>query len=174
MSAIIEGLLKRYEGGQISRRDLVASLSAMVMARPRPGAAQSSDPPIKVRGFNHVTLTVTDIPRSVEFYQSLFGLRVQSRQGTGVNLSVGSGPQFVGVYGGPKAEPRINHFCLGVEDFDAGRVAETLDQRGVKSRVRMRSDAIPELYLTAPDGISVQLQDVSYCGGSGPLGNQCP
>ena len=136
--------------------------------------AQSTDPPIKVRGLNHVTTFATDIPRAVEFYQSLFGMQIQSRQGTGINLGVGSGTQFVGVYCGPNAQPGIHHFCLGVEGFDPDRIVETLAEQGVQARVRMRDDRIPEIYLTAPDGISVQLQDVSYCGGSGILGTSCP
>jgi hypothetical protein len=32
----------------------------------------------------------------------------------------------------------------------------------------------PELYFTDPDNIRIQLQDVSYCGGSGRLGQICP
>jgi hypothetical protein len=36
-------------------------------------------------------------------------------------------------------------------------------EHGVKSRIRMRGD-VKELYLPDPDGISVQLQDVSYRG----------
>ena len=31
----------------------------------------------------------------------------------------------------------------------------------------------PELYFTDPDGILIQLQDVSYCGGGGYLGDEC-
>ena len=34
-------------------------------------------------------------------------------------------------------------------------------------------EGTPELYFTDPDGLIVQLQDVSYCGGSGVLGNVC-
>jgi hypothetical protein len=28
-------------------------------------------------------------------------------------------------------------------------------------------------YFTDPDGLAIQLQDVSYCGGGGYLGNTC-
>jgi hypothetical protein len=31
----------------------------------------------------------------------------------------------------------------------------------------------PELYFTDPDGLLIQLQDVTYCGGGGYLGNVC-
>ena len=39
MSAGIEQLVKRYEGGGMTRRELVLALSALVMARPAGGAA---------------------------------------------------------------------------------------------------------------------------------------
>src|SRR5262249_35093829 len=32
----------------------------------------------------------------------------------------------------------------------------------------------PELYFTDPDGLLMQLQDTSYCGGGGFLGDTCP
>jgi hypothetical protein len=34
--------------------------------------------------------------------------------------------------------------------------------------------ATPGLYSTDPDNIPIQIQDVSYCGGSGRLGQSCP
>ena len=50
----------------------------------------------------------------------------------------------------------------------------------MKARVRMRlpdrgaREATPELYLGDPDGIVIQLQDTTSCGGGGVLGNRCP
>ena len=37
----------------------------------------------------------------------------------------------------------------------------------------MREEEVPELTFFDPDGIMVQVQDVSYCGGSGVLGERC-
>src|SRR2546421_476818 len=34
-------------------------------------------------------------------------------------------------------------------------------------------EGTPELFLGDPDGFVVQLQDTSYCGGAGALGNVC-
>jgi len=31
----------------------------------------------------------------------------------------------------------------------------------------------PEVYLTDPDGILLQVQDARYCGGGGYLGDEC-
>ena len=34
-------------------------------------------------------------------------------------------------------------------------------------------EGTPEFYFTDPDGLVIQLQDVTYCGGGGVLGNVC-
>jgi catechol 2,3-dioxygenase-like lactoylglutathione lyase family enzyme len=174
--------------GTMSRRRLLLSLPALIIA-PR-AFAQTSKPQIRVRGINHVTLSVSDVNRSVDFYQGLFGMPVISRQGTTVtNLQIGTGPQFLGVSSAGSNPPNINHFCLGVEDFNVDRIIRILDQHGItrsdavgpmKVRVRMRGpeaggakEGTPELSFGDPDGLVVQLQDRRYCGGAGALGNVC-
>ena len=149
----------------ITRRELLASLAVATRA-----LAQAK-PPIPVRALNHMTLNVSDAKRSLEFYQGLFGMPIQARQGTGVQLRIGPGPQFVALSAGSK-KPGIDHLCMTTGGFNADRILKLLTDRGVKARVRMR-DQTPELYLEDPDGIVVQIQDPAYCGGSGPLGGQC-
>jgi hypothetical protein len=81
-----------------------------------------------------------------------------------------------------------------MDHFDPEAVIKTLESFGIKPResqtgpvgpmrhyisMRMENrggakDGTPELYFTDPDGILVQIQDASYCGGSGVLGNVCP
>jgi catechol 2,3-dioxygenase-like lactoylglutathione lyase family enzyme len=183
MMRVIEDLLAGYEQGQIGRRDLVRSLSALLLT-PLAAAGQNAAPPIGVRSLNHVSISVANVDRSVEFYQKLFGMRVISREGTPgnpiaggggagvvVNLAPGAGPEFLGIY---KAEPagHIGHFCLGVQNFNADATLKTLQDRGVTARMRTRGES-KEIFLTDPDNVQVQLTDVSYCGGSGPRGNVC-
>jgi len=173
----------------ISRRSLLLSLPATIMARC--ALSQTGNPRIRVAGINHVTLSVADVKRSVDFYQGLFGMPVISRQGaTVVNLQIGSGPQFLGVSSAGSSAPRINHLCLGVENFNIDAAISTLNQHGIaksetvgpmKVRVRMRGpeaggakEGTPELSFGDPDGIVIQLQDRHYCGGAGTLGNLCP
>ena len=180
----------------ISRRRLLQSIPALLMA-PRV-FGQTGSAPLRVTGINHVTVSVSDVKRSVDFYQGLFGMPVASRQGVTTNLRIGAGPQFLGIGAAGSSPPRINHLCLGVEGFDVNRITAALAARGItksdspgtagggsadgpmKMRVRTRGpDAggdragTPELYFTDPDGIVVQLQDPRYCGGGGPLGNAC-
>jgi len=173
----------------MSRRRLLFSLPALMVA-PRVWR-QTSNRQIRVTGINHVTLSVSDVKRSVDFYQGLFGMPVISRQGTCVvDLEIGSGPQFLGLSSAGSNPSTINHFCLGVENFDVDRIVTILSEHGfTKSdtsgpmtvRVRTRGpeaggakEGTRELHFGDPDGIDVQLQDSRYCGGAGALGNVCP
>jgi hypothetical protein len=86
MSHAVESLLTHYESGRMSRRDLVALLTALAAA-PRTGVAQPAA--LKAATLNHASLIVSDLDRSVAFYQRTFGLAVKSTQQGGVNLAVG-------------------------------------------------------------------------------------
>src|SRR4029453_18792939 len=115
--------------GSMSRRHLLLSLPAALVAGR--AFAQAVNPPIRVRGINHVTLSVSDVKRSVDFYQGLFGMPVISRQGATTNLQIGAGPQFLGIASAGASAPAINHLCLGVEDFNVDRITGLLRQRGM-------------------------------------------
>jgi len=164
----------------LTRRGLLGSFG--ILAASRGLTAQAKKSSIRVRALNHMTLTVADPHRSLEFYQGLFGLPVQARQGDTTILRIGPGPQFVALSKG--AKPGIGHFCMTVENFNVEQILKTLAEYGVtrtdapaagplKAWVRKRDQGTAELYFTDADGIMVQLQDASYCGGTGVLGNVC-
>ncbi|HMF95288.1 MAG TPA: VOC family protein [Vicinamibacterales bacterium] len=171
----------------LDRRRFLMTLPGLALAQQ--AFAQYPAGRIRIAAFNHVSLNVSDLKRSTEFYQGLFGLPIQSRQGaTSVQLRIGAGPQFLNL-SGAGASPGIDHMCVGVEGFDVTRILKVLadhgvaksDQRGaMKVQVTRRGpdeggakDGTPEMHVGDPDGIDMQLQDKSYCGGAGPLGNVC-
>jgi catechol 2,3-dioxygenase-like lactoylglutathione lyase family enzyme len=169
----------------MTRRQLLWSLPALAIAprfavgRPFRGAEPS---PIRVRTLSHFGLAVSDPKRSIDFYQGLFGMPVQARSGSTTILRVGAGPQFISIAPAGSAAPSINHYCLGVDGFNVDRILAALAAHGVgksdaagpmKAAVTLRQGT-PDLLFGDPDGIVCQLQDASYCGGGGPLGNQCP
>ena len=162
-------LLSQYENGRISRRELLGALALMAGAATH--APAIADPVGTVKTMNHVSVSVPDVQKSVAFYQDVFGMPVLTRQEPGVNLNCGAG--FLGIYPaqGGATTGSINHVCLGMENFNADTVLKQLVDRGVKGNIRLRCDT-KELYFTDPDGIRVQLQDVKYKGGVGPLGDQ--
>ncbi len=175
---------------EITRRNLLGSFG--ILAASRGMRAQAAKASIRVRSLNHMTLTVADPKRSQEFYQGLFGMPVQARQGPTTLLRIGNGPQFVALSkSGANAKPGIGHFCMTVENFNADRILKTLAEHGVskadgpgtgpmKVWVRQRGEdsggakeGTAELYFTDADGIVVQLQDTTYCGGAGAMGQVC-
>jgi catechol 2,3-dioxygenase-like lactoylglutathione lyase family enzyme len=181
---------------RMTRRSLLLSLPAIAAAR-SVLTAQGAAPTMRIRGFNHMTLSVSDPKQSLDFYQGLFGLPIQSRQGdSSTQLRVGSGPQYISLSkAAAGSTPNIGHYCLTVDDFSVDRVLSVLAAHGVqkaegtggglsggpmKVRVRMRGPenggapgGTPEIYVGDPDGIILQIQDPKYCGGGGVLGDSC-
>jgi catechol 2,3-dioxygenase-like lactoylglutathione lyase family enzyme len=167
---------------------------------PAPVAAAKAA--FQLRSINHVTLTIANGAREKEFYQTVFGLPIRAMQGDGVTLAIGEGTDgivFNAAADNPNAVSGINHACFTIENFDAERAMAILIDNGLEPiesgipalikpltcRVRWRQRAnngggptsplgTPELYFTDPDNIRIQIQDVSYCGGSGRLGQICP
>ena len=166
-----------------------------------PAPRNAQGPALQLKSLNHVTLTTTNGMRSQDFYQRVFGLPIQTRQGAGAILRIGAGPENVVMGGGnnPNANPGINHACVTMDNFDPNRVMGILIENGLTPieygnaalikpltcRVRLRQRAnngggptspwgTAELYFNDPDNIPMQIQDVSYCGGSGWLGQICP
>jgi len=132
--------------------------------------AQSAAAPFKVRGLSQMTLTVSDVERSLAFYQGLFGMPVQARQGSMLFLRIGAGPQFLALKpAGAGERPSISAFGMGVEDFSVDRIVRILAARGL---TRLPSNP-SEVFVADPGGIALQLHDVSYCGGGGPAGSDC-
>jgi catechol 2,3-dioxygenase-like lactoylglutathione lyase family enzyme len=162
-----------------SRRHFLMSFPALALA----SRAFSQPQSIRARSLNHFAIAVSDPKRSIEFYQGLFGMPVAARSGEQTMLRVGRGPQFISI--GPLdagASPRITHYCLGVEAFNVDGLLAALARQGIeksesigamKATVTTRDGGRRDLLFGDPDGIQCQLQDVSYCGGTGPLGNVC-
>jgi catechol 2,3-dioxygenase-like lactoylglutathione lyase family enzyme len=150
---------------------MLLALPALVMA-PR-AIAQSAEPAIRLRKLNSFSLNVSNVQRSVDFYQGLFGMPILSRRGQTVYLRIGSGPQHLTVSPAGNNPPSIAKVVgLTVEGFNADRVMKALTDRSIKATLKMVGNT-PEVFFDDPDGIVVQLQDVAYCGGTGPLGNVC-
>ena len=171
--------------GVMTRRSLLLSLPGLALARRL--LAQGQAAPLGVRGLHQVTLAVSDLERSLDFYQALFGMSVQARQGGKILLRIGDGPHFLALTEAGSEPAHIDHFGLAVENFDVDRVVRALAGHDVtpggrgqglsggprRLRATTRGDT-PELHIGDSNGLVIQLQDPRYCGGGGPLGDRCP
>ena len=154
--------------------------------------------PMTLMGINHFTTFVANFERANTFYKKLLGIENHMFQGSFPTLGVGDGYQFLMFVGGvqqgkPTAAASIHHVSLAVKEFDVDKIQSILNGKGLKRvdggngtvpalshyvslRMPERGGAeggSPELYFTDPDGLRIQLQDASYCGGGGYLGNEC-
>src|SRR5688572_25759112 len=194
----------------IDRRHFLAALPALAMsprllvpfdfAQGSPelgrGAQAPAAPQFRVNGLSQITLTVSDVKRSLDFYQGLFGMPVQARQGSTVLLRIGNGPRFIALRQAAAGEkPSISALGFGVQDFSIDRAMQTLTAAGFTSapgdaqkpgpkqaliRTRRANEggspdgSTRDLFAADPSGVVFQLHDVNYCGGSGALGTMCP
>lgn len=147
----------------------------------RPG----DPPPIPVRTLNHVKYHVSDLSSALAWYQRLTdmpvaawqepqgGPRTAGYEGRPIPvLRVGAGPQHVALVEGGGPEAFRLHVGLGVEGFDPDAVMARLAEHGVTAHMRLREGVTKEVLVDAPDGVRLQLQDVSYSGEGGMLGNE--
>jgi catechol 2,3-dioxygenase-like lactoylglutathione lyase family enzyme len=172
---------------RMSRRAFTASLAALAAVRPAFAAEPAA---IRLRKLNCFEIRVSDVDRAVRFYQGLFGMPVQARDGERVCLRIGDGPQFMSVRqvrGGEK--PAIAHIGYSVDGFETQGALAALRQIGfaqidapaitspgiehaMSTWVRMRGQT-PELFFSDARGLIVHLSGPAYCGGSGPAGDEC-
>jgi glyoxylase I family protein len=170
MESSVDRLVDAFEARRISRRELVASLTAMIGAAASTASPASAQPQMSQaaqgRTLNHASLAVTDVERSARFYSTLLGLKEVSRPGNG-GINLGLGTSFLGLY--QLANPgTVNHICIGVDDYDPDRMAARLKEMGVNANVdrnpRNRTSGGDQLYFSDPDKTRIQLSANGYQG----------
>ena len=157
MERIINDMVQRFEGGRLSRRELIQGLSLLVAATQVKGAAAASPDTtqptgLAAAGIDHVSILVSDLERSATFYKNLFGLTVLSEDKEHGILRMGSKHVIVSIR---KEKPygTVDHFGVRVENFNKEAVTHTLQQHGLKPDENWQYG----FYLKDPDGVNVQL-----------------
>lgn len=149
MEKLINGLIGQYEKGTLSRRELVGTLAALSVAGSSAFAAGTG---FQSAGINHVSITASDLQRSVDFYSRAFNLTRQPRNAANlVQLNVGTNAHLSLRQG---ANPRFDHFAIGIQNFNKDRVMADLKARGATP---IDGGAGAGLHVADPDGLLVQL-----------------
>ena len=166
--AEIDDLVGKFEARSMSRRELVAALAGLAASFAAPAAAQDAAVVTVAQGrtINHVSMAVADVEKAAAFYKTLLGLKEVSRPGNGgINLGLSDG--FLGLYKLPNPGT-VNHFCIGVDDFDPDKMADRLKAQGIAATVDRnpanRTSGGDQLYFTDPDKTRVQLGPNGYQG----------
>jgi len=156
MIATIDALVGSYERGMMSRRQLLEGLA--LLAAPTAAAQVSPAGLTNGRLLHHINLQVSDVGRSEAFYRRLLGLPpsrvVQGPDNHGLDLAKG------GLIILQKSDQpgRIDHFCIGVENFDADRMRASVRSAGMD----VQGTAADNFSVRDPDGLRVQLSAIDW------------
>jgi glyoxylase I family protein len=157
MEQLLDSLVRSYESGSCTRRQLLTALGAVTggshFAR-LPSFLASA--PLKTRDLNHVTLRVKDLDRSKAFYQRLLGLPLIKEDSDVCYLDLGAG--FLALWKSP--DVGFDHWCVGVEPFDRDAVRRRLEREGFS--LMADADDPSTIYVRDPDGLVVQLEAPGY------------
>jgi len=151
MEAMISNLLTRFEKGALSRRELVQGLTLLAAAGGT-SAAQAQSAGLKAAKIDHVSIQVSDLPRSIAFYQKLFGFTVMSEDKPNEIARLGAGKILVSLHH-KSPTGLVDHFAIGVEGFNRESVAGKLKELGADPQDNLDAG----FHITDPEGISVQI-----------------
>jgi len=129
MEAMISGLVNRFEEGKISRRALIQSL-AMLAAAGSAAAGARQDTPFKSTRIDHISIQVTDLPRSIAFYQKIFGLSILGEDKPNEIVRMGTTRVIVSLHHKPPMGI-VDHYAIAIEGFDRDAVTRALKQQGL-------------------------------------------
>jgi len=152
MKAIISSLLNGFERGHLSRRELVNGLTMLVAAGTATTAAQAQDGGLKGVRIDHVSIQVADLPRAVAFYEKIFGFTVLSEDKPNEIVRLGSGKILVSLHH-KSPTGLVDHFAIGVENFNRESVTRELKQLGVTAEDNLDAG----FHIKDPEGMSVQI-----------------
>ena len=160
MDPVVSDLLDRYEGGRLSRRELVAGLSALAAASAAPPAlAQAAPPALTPTGIDHVSILVADLKTSADFYSRVFGLVPLGEDAPHRILRLGPRPaegQRGKVIVSLRQEPpagRVDHWAFRIDRFDAQAAAPILKDHGLTPDNTLEFG----FHVRDPDGVVVQM-----------------
>lgn len=158
MKNVIDKMLDSYEKGGISRRDFVQSL-AVITAAPSV-LTRSAQTNFQGKMLNHATIYVSDVAKSKAFYQKLLDLKVRAEDKDYCNLDLGN--SFLSINKKDESPFGIDHFCIGIESFNAETVFEKLNKEFPSANPTKEYGN--QVYLRDPDNIRFQLSAKDYRG----------
>jgi catechol 2,3-dioxygenase-like lactoylglutathione lyase family enzyme len=177
-------LFNEFDGGRLSRRQLLAGLGAAAAIRPatalaqgqcggaRAGTPQCERTPAKLpfapTGWrtillDHFSCQVSDYPKEAAFYQALMGWKLRSDDGKQAVLDIGDWGGLV-LRGGFPAAGTARHavfdnFCWGIQPWDAKKVEAELRARGLAPVADNRGRDFQSFHVRDPDGFDLQISN---------------
>ena len=152
METLISDLLKRFERGSLTRRELIQGLAMLAGTGGVASAAAPQQSALKAAKIDHVSIQVSDLPRSMAFYQSVFGLSVLSEDKPNEIVLLGTTRALVSLHH-KNPTGLVDHFAIGIEGFNRDSVTQNLKQRGLNPEENLDAG----FHVKDPEGMRVQI-----------------
>jgi len=150
VETIISNLVTGFEKGTLTRRELIRGLAMLAASGTAATAAEDSG--LKAAKIDHVSIQVTNLQRSIDFYQKLFGFAVVSEDKDNEIVRLGVNKTLVSLH---HKNPTgiVDHFAIGVEQFNKEAVTRELKLRGVTPEENIDAG----FHIKDPEGLNVQI-----------------
>ena len=185
MEYVIDGLLRDFEAGKMTRRQLIRSLTVAALAgapglsasaQTAPGIPPPREPaPWKTVWLDHISYAVSDYRKSAAFYRDLMGWQIahDNRQNQcsmkigdvgGIIIrnngrATGGGARPAAQDGQPRITGVINHVSWGIAPWDSEKVRAELERRGLRPRPDMVGARFKSFHVKDPDGWDLQISN---------------
>jgi glyoxylase I family protein len=151
MATVIDDLVTRFDAGTLSRRQLVQGLTVLAAAGTvAPAAAQTA--PFTSTRIDHISVQVTDMARSVAFYERIFGLKVLNEDKENEIVRMGVTRIIVSLHRKPPVGI-VDHFAIAIDGFDRAAVTAELAKHGLTAEQNLDYG----FFVRDPEGIPVQI-----------------
>jgi catechol 2,3-dioxygenase-like lactoylglutathione lyase family enzyme len=153
MEYVVDRLVRDFESGKITRRELIRTLTATLGA-----ATAVSASPAQAKGFqaiavNHISYGVADYARTRDFYADLLGMKVVNDDGKRCSLVFGDTFIIPRKTRQPDDKPYVDHFAITIAGWDKNAVEAELKRRGLEPR----PDTENSFHVKDPDGYDLQI-----------------
>lgn len=152
MKDVTTDLMERFDNGTLSRRQLMHGLAVLAAAGSVGNAAAQASTPFVSNGIDHISIQVTNLERSISFYQTVFGLSILNQDVENEIVRMGRDRIIVSLH---HKEPTgiVDHYAIAIDDFDREAVTSALAEQGLTAQQNLDYG----FYVRDPEGIPVQI-----------------
>jgi catechol 2,3-dioxygenase-like lactoylglutathione lyase family enzyme len=177
MEQIIAGLLKDFEAGKLTRRQLIQGMAVAAAAVWGPGraAADAAAKGFTTMSLDHISYQVADYKRTRDFYADLMGMTVSDDNGRSqcflhfddALLIARNKFQRPGAQADPDPKPLVDHIAYRIDNWDTDTVKKELESRGLTPRLDTNGGPnYVSFHVKDPDGFDLQISGLAKPGDS--------
>jgi catechol 2,3-dioxygenase-like lactoylglutathione lyase family enzyme len=153
MEHIIDRLVRDFEQGKLSRRQLIQGLTVAASAAVTASATPADPAPFKAVTVNHISYQVADYKKTRDFYAGLLGMEVSHDDDRQCYLSFGNTFLLPRNVRQGRTAPLVDHIAYTIETWNKDAVEAELKKRGLP----VRPDTENSFHTKDPDGFDVQI-----------------